>query len=305
MALRLLAGGFSVFLAAFLVACGGSEDPSSRTSLPPNSSNFASPALLLTAGQASKVIALSDCKRNGAVPINLASLTIFSNGDVVFAGSESSTNPQAIVRINYEEMTIRYVYLYREVYSFQDYVSSYFRAYTADSRIIEFLTNSNQLVGNQPLVVHASTGDQYSCTKTAEIWDGKFAVSPSPERLTTEILKGAAEPITTLRRLGEQGSVRTGSILSWDTGRFNFFNRFASFDLHDATFKTGSEPALDSHTAFNWNDVSGDKQFIDRSYGEGFVNGLKRVDLSVGGVGFKLYRYVNNTTELEIEGYGQ
>jgi hypothetical protein len=215
---------------AILVACGGGgSDDTVVASVP-----FASPAMIVPAGQSSKVIALSGC--NG---VQTATLTVNSSGDMIFTGAPTGTTTIGeILRINYSTATYRYVDA--DINSSAPGISSvYIDLGDASGNNIYSRNTSNYLNAYKQ-----SNNTSYNCSLTNGTSSYALTVPPSSARLSSEMLSG----ITGITTTNVLSGTFTGGVAYWDNDRDarapDQNVRYFSLNMSTGAFTTSPSPSV-------------------------------------------------------------
>jgi hypothetical protein len=220
---------------AILAACGGSDNPTAGSpEVPVPPVPFASPALIVPAGQASKVIPLSGCSN-----AQTATLTVNSSGDMILTGAPTGTTTIGeILRINYSTASYRYVEA-----DINDVGPGVVRAYIhlrdASGNNIYSRNTSNYLIAYKQ-----SNDTNYNCSLTNGSSSYALTVPPSSARLSSEMLSG----ITGITTTNVLSGTFTGGVAYWDNDRFvngpDQNVRYFSLNMSTGAFTTSPSPSV-------------------------------------------------------------
>jgi hypothetical protein len=213
---------------AILAACGGSDDPvatAAQMDSAAHTAPFASPAMFLGPGQASKAFPLTGCGQG----VQSATFTIFSNGDMALTGALSGTTTiSQIKRINYADATGASVSAGNSGGVFADVslsqVSDYLSAYSSG------FFSSNSSAGT------------INCNFTGSALS--LAVLPSAARLSSEMLSGITSIDTS--RLSGTGTF-AAPLAYWDNyGTSSSYAgvRYFSLNMTTGAFTTSPSPSI-------------------------------------------------------------
>ena len=234
--------------AAFLAACGGGGGGSpaaggSGGSQPPVrvESPFASAAMYVPTGDASKSFALSGCSRDSdSAPVTSATLVIQANGDMVFSGAIGTGTVAELARINFAETNSRDVY--GDVNNSNPGTEVDY--YTADGR--DMGIDSYGTTGG---FYSSSTTEDYDCSAGPTTATLTLQQPLSQARVVSNIVTGSTGTVALSPNGVSVGEyTQTGSIVSWDSGRTGTFARFISFNLDTAQFGQGNSLDASTHT---------------------------------------------------------
>jgi hypothetical protein len=193
--------------AAFLVACGGNDTSSSVTE-----AAFASPAMIVPPGAASKSIPLTECN-NGLLT---ATLVVNSSGDMILSGAPSGTTTiSEIHRINYATAT------FQSVSGSNDASGPSVYVYQSDS--------SGQIIAQaypSGSYFNSSRSPNYTCSLANGSSSFALTTLPSSARLASQMLSG----ITGITTTGVVSGSFTGGVAFWDNWSSGYTDNLSTAD---------------------------------------------------------------------------
>ena len=234
--------------AAILAACGGGGGGSpvaggSGGSQPPVrvESPFASAAMYVPTGDASKSFAVSGCTRSSdSAPVTSATVVIEANGDMVFSGAIGTGTVAELARINFADTNQRDIY--GDIGNSNP--GSEVDYYTADGR--EMGIDSYHITGG---FYSESATAEYGCSAGPTTATFTLQQPLSQARVVSNIVTGSTGTVALSPSSVSVGDyTQTGSIVSWDSGRTGTFARFISFNLDTAQFGQGNSLDASTHT---------------------------------------------------------
>jgi hypothetical protein len=216
--------------AALLVACGGNDTPN-------NNVPWASPAMIVPGGAASKTIPLSECGSG----FQTVTLVVNSSGDMIVSGAPSGTTTiSELNRINYDTATNQYVSGQNDsggpgAYIYLSGASGYTYAY-----------NNSGGGGFYSSKTSAPT-HSFGCSLTNGTASFALTTLPSSARLASQMLSGITGITTTAVVSGSF----TGGIAYWDNWSSSYTNnpmttdesiRYFSLNISTGAFGTSPTP---------------------------------------------------------------
>jgi hypothetical protein len=189
--------------AAFLVACGGNDTSSSVTE-----AAFASPAMIVPPGAASKSIPLTACN-NGLLT---ATLVVNSSGDMILSGATNTIGPiTELNRINYATASYQNV----SAGNSSSGPSTYIRQENADGSIETNVYSTGNYFNSFKNTAPSHT---YNCSLANGSASFALTTLPSSARLASQMLSG----ITGITTTNVVSGSFTGGVAYWD----NFYSGY-------------------------------------------------------------------------------
>jgi hypothetical protein len=226
----------AIIAAATLGACGGGGGDSVASRI---ESPFASAAMFVPTGAASKSFPVSSCVRiSDPAPVTSATLLISANGDMAFSGAIGTGTVSELARINFADTNNRAAYgdIDAGDTGFQvDYQ-------TADNRIMSIGSyGTGSFYSNSPTAA-------YECNAGPTTMTFALEQPLSQARVVNNIVTGSTGTVALQPDSSVGSYTQTGSIVSWDSGRTGTFARFISFNLDTAQFGQGNSLNPSTHT---------------------------------------------------------
>jgi hypothetical protein len=241
-------------VAVALSACGGGgggggESGTASPSQPPGSttprpeSAFASAAMYVPTGAASKSFAVSDCMTADAsaaeTTVTMATVVIQANGDMVFSGAVGSAPVAELARINFADTSDRQVYGGKRKSGNPGHAVEY---YTADDRDMELSSFTGGFRSSSPT-------RSYNCSTGITTATLVLEQPLGQARVVSSIVTGSTGTVAIRPGSSSIAYTQTASIASWDSGATTAtFARFISFNLDTAQFGQGALLNPSTHT---------------------------------------------------------
>jgi hypothetical protein len=218
--------------AALLAACGGNDAaPSADAVVVP----FASPAMIVPPGAASKSIPLSACN-NG---LQTATLVVNSSGDMILSGAPMGTTTiSELNRINYASATSQYV----SGSNSNSGPSVYMYQLNANGSITTQVYSSGS---NFSSTKSSAPTHNYNCSLAGGTTSFALTTLPSSSRLASQMLSG----ITGITTTNVVSGTFTGGVAYWDNWRAGYTDNplttdetIRYFSLNMSTGALGTSP---------------------------------------------------------------
>jgi hypothetical protein len=239
----------AIAVAVTLSACGGgggggSEIGTASPSQPPGGtaplgprpeSAFASAAMYVPTGAASKSFAVSDCmaadKSAAKTTVTMATVVIQANGDIVFFGAVGSATVAELARINFADTNDRQVYGGKRISGDFGHAVEYF---TADDRDMELSSFGGGFRSSSPTL-------SYNCSTGITTATLVLQQPLGQARVVSNIVAGSTGTVAISPGSSSVPYTQTASIVSWDSRSTTAtFARFISFNLDTAQFGQGT-----------------------------------------------------------------
>jgi hypothetical protein len=219
--------------AAFLVACGGNDTASpSQPEVP-----FASPAMIVPSGAASKSIPLSACN-NG---LQTATLVVNSSGDMILSGAPMGTTTiTELNRINYATASYQNVVGSNSPSGASTYIYQRNAGGSIETNVYSAGNYFNSSKSTAP-------SHSYNCSLANGSASFAFATLPSSARLASQMLSG----ITGITTTGVVSGSFTGGVGYWDNWSSGYTDnpstadetiRYFSLNMTTGAFGTSPTP---------------------------------------------------------------
>lgn len=252
-------------------------------------SAFASSAMYVPAGQGSKCLSLAMCKRESDnAPVNLATVVVQANGDMVFSGAIGTTTIAEIARVNFAETTMMSIQTRG--------IPSNNTVFRAKSNTKDMFVNSGYSGGF--FYDDSALGLRYDCKLSAGADFIPLEQPLSAARVISNIVTGSTGTAIVSTTINTGSYTVTGSIVSWDTGRSGTYGRFASFNLDTAQFGQGNGLNASNHTPISLAiPASRTQDFSTGDYGEDLSNasGTKSVTFSTENIAVRYQLFGSNS----------
>lgn len=253
-------------------------------------SAFASSAMYVPAGQGSKCLSLAMCKRESDnAPVNLATVVVQANGDMVFSGAIGTTTIAEIARVNFAETTIRSIQTRG--------IPSNNTVFRAKSNTKDMFVNSGYSGGF--FYDDSALGLRYDCKLSAGADIIPLEQPLSAARVISNIVADSTGTAIVSTTINTGSYTVTGSIVSWDTGRSGTYGRYASFNLDTVQFGQGNALNASNHTPISLAIPASSRQDLSTGdYGEDLSNasGTKSVTFSTDNIAVRYELFGSNSS---------
>ncbi len=238
-------------LLSLLAACGG-NDAAPGAAAEERNVGFASAAMVVPAGQASKSIGLTGCSaflrsnNQSSVAISITpTWVIFANGDlVVTAGLGTATSATEFVRVN--DATAVEKDVWGSLSGSSTDLNLYYE--NADGTEIYGEVETSGLETETLLRAKSST-HQIDCSLAAGTSAFTLTVLPSSARVASTYLSGVTGTTVDTSELAGATYTFVNSVISWDSGGTSTYaDRFLSFNVVTGELKTGTSMASITRT---------------------------------------------------------